>query len=205
MTDMASRATWPCSPCCAVRLPPCAPCSASAPSSPLRTSPSASNSPPCTGPRHGLDCAFLQRLRGASRANRDWLALALLLLPFGVYKLRDLALPYFWDELGVYARAAVYLAAAGLLLAQPLFLAQSTLLLPEIPLALACLWSMHSFSAKKYLAAGIFIGIAIFLKETAVVLTAALAVLLVVQWLRARSALKSEVGGILALAIPGLL
>ena len=187
---------------------------------------------------------FLQWLWKASRANLAWLALALLLLPFGIYKLRDLALPYFWDELGVYARAAVYLhdhalgllpsylppelsrghplllafvfgalfrvfgatplvahvgmllistglvvsvfwiarehwnaavglAAAGLLLAQPLFLAQSTLLLPEIPLALACLWAMHAFSRKKFLQSGLFIGMAIFLKETAVVLTAA--------------------------------
>jgi 4-amino-4-deoxy-L-arabinose transferase-like glycosyltransferase len=219
---------------------------------------------------------FLQWLWKASRANLAWLALALLLLPFGIYKLRDLALPYFWDELGVYARAAVYLhdhalgllpsylppelsrghplllafvfgalfrvfgatplvahvgmllistglvvsvfwiarehwnaavglAAAGLLLAQPLFLAQSTLLLPEIPLALACLWAMHAFSRKKFLQSGLFIGMAIFLKETAVVLTAALAVILIVQWLRARPSLKSSLDGILALAIPGLL
>jgi hypothetical protein len=219
---------------------------------------------------------FLQRLWKASRANLAWLALALLLLPFGIYKLRDLTLPYFWDELGVYARAAVYLhdhtlgllpsylppelsrghplllpvvfgalfrlfgatplvahvgmllvstglvvsvfwiarehwsaavglAAAGLLLAQPLFLAQSTLLLPEIPLALACLWAMHAFSRKKFLQAGLFIGMAIFLKETAVVLATALAAILIVQWLRARPNLKSAVGGILALAVPGLL
>ena len=49
--------------------------------------------------------------------NRVWLALGLVLLPFWTYKLRDLSLPYFWDELGVYGRAAVYLHdhALGLL------------------------------------------------------------------------------------------
>jgi len=36
---------------------------------------------------------FLQRLWKASRANLAWLALALLLLPFGIYKLRDRTLP----------------------------------------------------------------------------------------------------------------
>ena len=46
---------------------------------------------------------------------------------------------------------------------------------------------------------------AIFLKETAVVLAAALAVILVAQWLRTRPGLRSTVGSILALAIPGLL
>jgi 4-amino-4-deoxy-L-arabinose transferase-like glycosyltransferase len=220
--------------------------------------------------------SLVQRLWGAVRANRAWPLLAICFLPFWIYKLRDLPLPFFWDELGVYGRAAVYmhdhglgllpsylppelsrghplllpfvfgvlfrvfgatplvahvcmllvstglvvsvfwiarehwnaavgLAAAGLLMAQPLFLAQSTLLLPEIPLALACLWAMHAFSRKKLLQAGLFIGLAIFLKETAVVLTAALAVILSVQWLRGRPSLKSAISAILALVIPGLL
>lgn len=51
----------------------------------------------------------LRRVRYAFRENRICLALTLALLPFWIYKLRDLALPYFWDELGVYARAAVYM------------------------------------------------------------------------------------------------
>ena len=219
---------------------------------------------------------FLPRLWRVLRANRDWLALALLLLPFWVYKLRDLALPYFWDELGVYARAAVYLrdhtlgllpshlapelsrghplllpftfgalfrvfgatplvahvfmfllatglvvsvfwiarkhwnaavglAAAALLMVQPLFLAQSTLLLPELPLALACLWSMHAFSRQRYLLAGICLALAISLKETALVLDVVLGAMLIVQWLRVRPSLKSALAGILALAIPTLL
>jgi hypothetical protein len=208
--------------------------------------------------------------------NRVWLALGLVLLPFWTYKLRDLSLPYFWDELGVYGRAAVYLhdhalgllpsnlppelsrghplllpftfgalfrifgatplvahifmlavatglvvsvfwiarwhwnatvalAAAALLLVQPLFLAQSTLLLPEVPLALACLWSMHAFSRKRYLLAGICTTLAIFLKETALVLDSVLWTMLFVEWLRSRPKLRSCLGSILALAVPALL
>jgi 4-amino-4-deoxy-L-arabinose transferase-like glycosyltransferase len=204
------------------------------------------------------------------------LVLALLLLPFWAYKLRDLDLPYFWDELGVFGRAAVYLhdhtlgllpshlppelsrghpmlvtftfgalfrvfgatplvahvfmlllatglvvsvfwiarwhwnaqvglAAAALLMVQPLFLAQSTLLLLEMPLALACLWSMHAFSRKRYLLAGLCTALAIFVKETALVLGLVLGVMLLVEWLRSRPSLKSALAGILALLIPGLL
>ncbi len=218
----------------------------------------------------------LRRLGQALRTDPSWLVLLLLLLPFWIYKLRDLGLPYFWDELGVYGRAAVYmhdhvlglqprdlppdlsrghplllpfvfasifrifaatpfvahvamllistglvvsvfwiarvhwnaavgLAAALVLLAQPLFLAQSTLLLPEIPLALACLWAMHAFSRKQFLRVGIFVAVAIFLKETAVALDAVLGLLLVVQWLRTRPALKTTLPGVLALTAPGLL
>ena len=219
---------------------------------------------------------LLQRLWRVLRANRGWLVLALLLLPFWAYKLRDLDLPYFWDELGVFGRAAVYLhdhtlgllpshlppelsrghpmlvtftfgalfrvfgatplvahvfmlllatglvvsvfwiarwhwnaqvglAAAALLMVQPLFLAQSTLLLLEMPLALACLWSMHAFSRKRYLLAGLCTALAIFVKETALVLGLVLGVMLLVEWLRSRPSLKSALAGILALLIPGLL
>ena len=216
------------------------------------------------------------RVWSALCENRVWWALGLALLPFWIYKLRDLSLPYFWDELGVYGRAAVYmhdhalgllpsnlppelsrghplllpftfgalfrifgatplvahifmlavatglvvsvfwiarrhwnatvaLAAAALLLVQPLFLAQSTLLLPEVPLALACLWSMHTFSRKRYVLAGICTTLAIFLKETALVLDAVLWVMLFVEWSRSRPKLRSCLGGILALAVPALL
>ncbi|MGC9986936.1 MAG: hypothetical protein ABSF35_25390 [Polyangia bacterium] len=97
------------------------------------------------------------------------------------------------------------LAAASLLLVQPLFLAQSTLLLPEVPLALACLWSMHTFSRERYLLAGICTTLAIFLKETALVLDAVLCVMLLLGWQRERPKLKSRLGGILAVAVPALL
>jgi 4-amino-4-deoxy-L-arabinose transferase-like glycosyltransferase len=110
----------------------------------------------------------------------------------------------FWIA-SMHWNAAIGLAAAGLLLVQPLFLAQSTLLLPEIPLALASLWAMHAFARQKYLQAGVFITLAVFLKETALVLVAVLAVVLVVQWLRRRHALKSALRGILALASPSFL
>ena len=219
---------------------------------------------------------FLKRLGRVLYANRDWVALALLLLLFWLYKLRDLALPYFWDELGVYGRAAVYLrdhtlgllpahlppelsrghplllpfafaalfrvfgttplvahvfmlllatgllvsvfwiarshwnapvalAAAALLLVQPLFLAQSTLLLPELPLALACLWAMHAFSRHRYLWAGVCLTLAVSLKETALVLGVVLGVMLLVEWLAARPSLKSALAGVLALLVPALL
>jgi 4-amino-4-deoxy-L-arabinose transferase-like glycosyltransferase len=203
-------------------------------------------------------------------------AVGLLLLPFWIYKLRDLGLPYFWDELGVYGRAAVYLhdhglgllpanlppelsrghplllpfvfgglfrvlgatplvahvcvlllstvlvgsvfwiarahwnatvglAAAALLLVQPVFLAQSTLLLPEVPLALLSLWSMHLFSRERFLHGGIYLGLAIFVKETALVLDAVLAVMLVLRWRLTRPTRKSVVSSVLALVTPLLL
>jgi len=220
--------------------------------------------------------ALLQQLRIRVRTDPAWAVLVLFLVPFGLYKLRDLALPYFWDELGVYGRAAVYLhdhvlgllpanlppdlsrghplllpftfgalfrvfgatplvahvgmllvsttlvvsvfwvarlhwnaaiglAAAALLVAQPLFLAQSTLLLPEVPLALLALWSIHAFSRAKYLQAGIFLSLAIFVKETALVLVAVLAVMLALRWLRARPSARAAAAGGLALAVPSLL
>ncbi len=209
-----------------------------------------------------------------SAPGAAWWALGLLLLPFWIYKVHDLSLPYFWDELGVYARAAVYLhdhalgllpaylppdlsrghplllpfvfgalfrifgvtplvahvcmllvstglavsvfwiarihwntpvalAAVGLLLVQPLFLAQSTLLLPEVPLALAALWALHAFWRAQYLQAGIFLGLAIFLKETAVVLAATFAVILVMRLPERRRG--DILHGLLAFVIPGLL
>lgn len=39
---------------------------------------------------------------------------ALVLIVFTAFKIPDLTLPYFWDELGVYTRAALYLADNGL-------------------------------------------------------------------------------------------
>jgi len=220
--------------------------------------------------------ALLRHLRIHARTDPAWVVLTLfLLVPFGLYKLRDLALPYFWDELGVYGRAAVYLhdhvlgllpanlppdlsrghplllpcafgalfrvfgatplvahvcmllvsmalivsvfwiarahwnsavglAAAGLLVAQPLFLAQSTLLLPEVPLALLALWSMHTFWRARYLQAGTFLSMAIFVKETALVLVVVLAVTLAAQGLRARPRAQAA-AGFLALGVPCLL
>lgn len=219
---------------------------------------------------------ILRRLFVGLRTDPAWLVLALLLVPFEIYKVRDLALPYFWDELGVYARAAVYLhdhalgllpadlppdlsrghplllpfafgalfrvfgatplvahvlmllvstalvvsvfwiarthwcsavglAAAGLLVAQPLFLAQSTLLLPEVPLALLALWAIHAFARDRYLQAAVFLGLAIFVKETALVLVAVLAMTLALQWWRARPPARAAMAGVVALAIPSLL
>lgn len=207
------------------------------------------------------------------RTQNVWVFLGLCLLGFWIYKFRDLGLAYFWDELGVYGRAAVYLhdhtlgllpahlppelsrghplllmftygalfrvfgasplvahlfsmcmatglilsvfwiarshwnsavglAAAVLLIVQPLFLAQSTLLLPELPLALLCLWSMHFFASKRYLWAGMGLSLAIFVKETALVLEVVLGVMLLVEWLRSRPSLKAALSGVLALAIP---
>jgi 4-amino-4-deoxy-L-arabinose transferase-like glycosyltransferase len=101
--------------------------------------------------------------------------------------------------------AKVGLGAAALLLVQPLFLAQSTLLLPELPLALTCLWAMHAFFRQRYLLAGICLGLAIALKESALVLGVVLGVQLLVQWLRVRPSLKRALAGLLALLIPGLL
>lgn len=216
-------------------------------------------------------------------ATAEWLpaptavTVALLLAALWIYKARDLSLPYFWDELGVYGRAAVYMhdhglgllpsslppelsrghplllvflvgavlrmfgatptvahtfmlaissglvvsvfwvararwnawvgvVAAGVFLAQPLFLAQSTLVLPEIPMALACLCSMHAFSRRRYVVAGVSVAVAIFLKETAVILDLVMGVALVAACWRARKRATKIHGrcawGALALAAP---
>lgn len=182
---------------------------------------------------------------------REWLTVGACLLVFCLVKLRDLSLPYFWDEVGVYARAALYLHDHGLgllprdlppelsrghplllafavaaafrafgatplvghavmlaiatalllstyriarcawghgagllamilLMVQPLFLAQSTLVLPEVPLALACLWALHALVQRKALAAGLWATLAFFVKETALVLNVVFIVFLVV-------------------------
>lgn len=216
-------------------------------------------------------------LKTADWRSHSVTAVALLLLAgLWSYKARDLVLPYFWDELGVYARAAVYMfdhglsllpsalppdlsrghppllafvvalvfrvfgaapvvahsfmllvssallgsvfaigrshgnrwpgaVAAGLLLAQPLFLAQSTLVLPEIPMALACLWSMHAFALGKHRRAALFVGLAIFLKESAVVLEAVLLMMLAARRTRSRRLDKDRVKAALALMLPGAL
>jgi hypothetical protein len=217
-----------------------------------------------------------RRVRTFLSTQKAWVGLGLCLLGFWIYKFRDLTLPYFWDELGVYGRAAVYLhdhtlgllpshlppelsrghplllmftfgalfrvfgatplvahlfsmcmatgllvsvfwiarrhwnsavglAAAVLLAVQPLFLAQSTLLLPELPLALVCLWAMYFFTSKHYLWASICLSLAIFIKETALVLEVVLGVMLLVEWLRSRPSLKSALAGVMALAIPVLI
>jgi hypothetical protein len=233
---------------------------------------------PAFKPSPALKLALVPRDEPAALPNprHAWLLLALLLLPFELYKVRDLPLPYFWDELGVYARAAVYLhdhtlgllpahlppelsrghplllpflfgaifrifgatpvvahigmlvigtglavsvyaiarrrwnatvglSATALLLAQPLFLAQSTLLLPEVPLALACLWSIDTFSRKRYLAAGTWLALAIFLKETAVVLLPVLGTALLDDCRFSRPRSRFPWRGLLALAAPALL
>lgn len=167
--------------------------------------------------------------------------LLLALSLFFFLKLADCYLPYFWDELGVYSRAALYmydhkvsllpidlpvelsrghpmlfafiygiwfklfgtevllvhlfslsisillvgftylfgkkyfsektgLIAALLLLIQPVFIAQSTLVLPEIILALFCLISIYYYLDQRYVISGIFGGLAILTKETAIVM-----------------------------------
>jgi 4-amino-4-deoxy-L-arabinose transferase-like glycosyltransferase len=96
-------------------------------------------------------------------------------------------------------------AAALLLLAQPLFLAQSTLLLPEIPMTLACLWSMRAFSRRRYALAGVFVALAIFIKETSVTLDFVLAALMALSWIRARAVTRKDARGMAALLTPAAL
>jgi 4-amino-4-deoxy-L-arabinose transferase-like glycosyltransferase len=168
----------------------------------------------------------------------------LLIVAIGLFfflKLADCYLPYFWDELGVYSRAALFmydhkvsllpadlpvelsrghpllfafiygtwfkvfgtsvlfvhlfsllisillvvttylfgkkyfseqtgLIAAILLLIQPVFIAQSTLVLPEVMLALFCLLSIYYYLNHQYIVSGLLGGLAILTKETAIVM-----------------------------------
>ncbi|HEX7597486.1 MAG TPA: glycosyltransferase family 39 protein, partial [Polyangia bacterium] len=217
-----------------------------------------------------------QRLARILRGHPYEIVLGVGLFAFFLYKLGDLTLPYFWDELGVYGRAAVYLhdhklgllpanlppelsrghplllvflaaslfrvfgasttvahvfvfflavsllvsvfwiarahwnakvglAAAALLAVQPLFLAQSTLLLPELPLALAVLWTMASFHSRRYWLGGICLALAIFVKETALVLGPVLGLMVLADWIRSRPSWKTALWGFLALIGPALL
>ncbi len=205
----------------------------------------------------------------------EW-GLGLCLFVFALYKMRDLGLPFFWDELGVYGRAAMYmhdhtlgllprdlppdlsrghpplvvfvyaslfrvfgasttvahafslllalsllisvywiardqwdakvgLASVILLAVQPLFLAQSLLLLPELPLALAVLWTMAAFMKRRYGLGGVCLALAIFIKESALVLGLVLGVMVLADWIRTRPTWRLALRGVLALAIPGLL
>jgi hypothetical protein len=218
----------------------------------------------------------MQRLARMLQGHPYEVVLGLGLFAFFLYKLRDLSLPYFWDELGVYGRAAVYLhdhtlgllpanlppelsrghplllvfvvaslfrvfgasttvahvfmfllavsllisvfwiarahwnakvglAASALLAVQPLFMAQSTLLLPELPLALACLWAIDTFASRRYWLGGICLALAIFIKETALVLGLVLGVMMLADWIRSRPSWKAALWGFLALLVPGLL
>lgn len=195
----------------------------------------------------------------------DAIAVVLCLVPFVLYKLGDLQLPYFWDEVGVYARAALYLhdhtlgllpkhlppelsrghplllaflvasafrafgptpgvahlfmlilatglvasvywialvhwgrrpalVAMALLLVQPLFVAQSTLVLPEVALAFACLWTLHCVSRRRYLLAGVWLTLALYLKETAIVLDLVIAIVLAVRWREERPSWRAALG-----------
>jgi hypothetical protein len=224
--------------------------------------------------RQALDRA--RRLEESVLAHPYEWGLGLCLLLFALYKMRDLGLPFFWDELGVYGRAAIYmhdhtlgllprnlppelsrghpplvvfvyaslfrvfganptvahvftllmalfllfsvyeiarkqwdakvgLTAVILLAVQPLFVAQSVLLLPELPLALAVLWTMAAFMRRRYALGGVCLALAIFIKESALVLGLVLGLMVLADWIHRRPTLRLALRGVLALAIPGLL
>jgi 4-amino-4-deoxy-L-arabinose transferase-like glycosyltransferase len=164
-----------------------------------------------------------------------------ILLLFILFKLNHLFVPYFWDELEVYTKAALYmydhqigllpsvlppelsrghpllftaifalgykilgphvwvghlialifsccllialyklgitffnrtiaLVSCLLLIVQPVFIAQSSMVLPEIMLALFCLLSLYSYLKNRYLQLAIFSSLAILVKEPAIAL-----------------------------------
>jgi 4-amino-4-deoxy-L-arabinose transferase-like glycosyltransferase len=203
---------------------------------------------------------------------RTALALGGIVAVFVAAKVRDLTLPYFWDELGVYARAALYLhdhgpsimpralpaelsrghplllacafaasfrafgatplvahltmlalavglvlsvyhvarvhfgtaaalAAAALLVVQPIFFAQSTLLLPELPLAVAALWTLHFFERRRDVATALCATVAVLIKETALVLSLVLCLVAAGQWLASRRSLGAAVRSCAALTV----
>lgn len=200
----------------------------------------------------------------AGAGKSEWGTVAACLVPFLLYKVADLGLPYFWDEVAVYARGALYLhdhtlgllpkhlppelsrghplllaflvasafrifgptpvvahvfmlvlstgllcsvywigrrhwghraglVAMVLLMVQPLFVAQSTLVLPEVALALACLWTLHGLALGRYRSAAVGLAIALFFKETALVLDLVVCVVLGLRWLRVRPSLRMAV------------
>jgi 4-amino-4-deoxy-L-arabinose transferase-like glycosyltransferase len=224
--------------------------------------------------RQGLD--RVRRLPQSLQTHPYEWGLGVCLLLFIIYKARDLGLPFFWDELGVYGRAAIYmhdhtlslqprelppelsrghpllvvfvyaalfrvfganttvahvftllmalgllgsvywiarrewsakvgLASVILLAIQPLFLAQSVLLLPELPLALAALWTMSFFMRRRYRLGGLCLALAIFIKESALVLGLVLGIIVMADWIRARPTWREVLWAALALIVPGLL
>ena len=170
-----------------------------------------------------------------------FIAFSILIGGFIAYKWPYLDLPYYWDELGVYANGAIEMAkhrislapnalepgisrghpllsyvcfaipyriwgltptvghitslfisiavllsvfqfcyrffnpwvgviAVGITVAQPLFLAQSGLVLPEMLLALFCIWALYAYANNSWWQFALFASLAILVKETAIIL-----------------------------------
>lgn len=164
----------------------------------------------------------------------------IVVIAFVIFRFNDLSLPYFWDEMGVYSRAALYLAEHGisllpaalppelsrghpllfyslygcgfslmgnsvlvghtislvvsvllliavykkaalyfnrllafcsvvLLCSQPVFIAQSTLILPEVALALLIFLALASYHERKLFWFAIYSCLALQVKESAIV------------------------------------
>lgn len=76
------------------------------------------------------------------------------------------------------------LLAAVLLMVQPVFFAQSVMVLPEIMLALLCLWAVYTCYKKQWLLFAVFAAAAIMIKESAIILPAFAIVYAIVLKLR---------------------
>jgi hypothetical protein len=89
-------------------------------------------------------------------------------------KWSDLSLPFFWDELGVYAPGVLHLVdnGVGILpadmppgLAMPNVFAQAHLVLPEVLLALLVIWALYHYYQHRYWAYVIWASLAVLTKE----------------------------------------
>ncbi len=191
------------------------------------------------------------------------LSIAAILLLFVIMKLPAITLPYFWDELGVYARSGLYLHDNGLgllpknlppelsrghpllfafihgvgyfifsdshvgghitsliisltllwsvyyitkyhynaysgllavmlLIVQPVFFAQSTLILPEVCVALFMIWAIHFWTVKRYWTYAIMATAAILVKESAVIIPTVIIAGEVLDYLLSKSKVKQS-------------
>ena len=192
---------------------------------------------------------------------------------FFLLKMSHLAIPYFWDELGVYSMAALYMHDHGLtilpgvipadlsrghpllcaavfgamykvlgphvwvghlaalimscgllvllyeagkaltrhhvaglaclmLMVQPVFIAQSTMVLPEVMLALLCTAAMFAYAKNRLGLFALFSSFAILTKETAIALPAAIGCLELAQVMVTRRLSKDSVLALLAALTP---
>jgi 4-amino-4-deoxy-L-arabinose transferase-like glycosyltransferase len=106
--------------------------------------------------------------------------------------------------LRLFSQQVAFLSVA-LLAAQELFLAQSSMLLPEVLVALLCLVSLYWYVAERYLLAGIALAMLFFTKESGLMLGFVLGVDALVGLLRRQQPLRTGLCRLAAVAIPSLL
>lgn len=143
---------------------------------------------------HNLSAAWMKVLGTSHVAVHSFaLAVSLLLLTL-VYEV-GLRLFSQW----------VAILSVALLVAQELFLAQSSMLLPEVLVALFCLLGLYSYVSGRYLQTIVWLAMLFFTKESGLVLGAVLGIDALAALLRRQQPVKQGLQRVSAVAVPSLL